>query len=176
MVKWQKKNPVACERQIETWDGQTQPISACKACQSLKIQCSFVAHVLENVAGPSKLKAHGHLKSRLVVEDSDGDFSPDKSAAKLGQLILLEVKQMRHEMNEQMDKLFSQVEHLEKEAETLHYRSAQVLDVLDVAHLDEEEEEAQPKLDKGKGKAVEESQDDSESESRVKSSAAEPED
>uniref|UniRef100_A0A0W0FJJ4 Uncharacterized protein n=1 Tax=Moniliophthora roreri TaxID=221103 RepID=A0A0W0FJJ4_MONRR len=143
-----KKNPVACERQIET----------------------FVAQVPENVAGPSKPKACGHLKSCLVVEDSDVDFSPDKSAAELGCLILLEVKQMRHEMNEQLDELFSQVECLEKEAETLCHRLAQVLDVLDIAHLDrEKEEKAEPKLDKGKGRAVEELEDGSESESRAES-------
>uniref|UniRef100_A0A0W0FHG9 Uncharacterized protein n=1 Tax=Moniliophthora roreri TaxID=221103 RepID=A0A0W0FHG9_MONRR len=165
--QWWKKNPVVCKRLIST----------CKACRLSKIQCSFMAQVPENVAGPSKPKAHGHPKSCLVVEDSDADFSPDESAAELGRLILLEVKQMRHKINKQLDKLFGQVERLEKEAETLCHRSVQVLDVLDIVHSDgEEKEKAQPKLDKRKGKAVGESVDGSGSESGAESSAAEPED
>ncbi|ESK80822.1 hypothetical protein Moror_4319 [Moniliophthora roreri MCA 2997] len=136
-----------------------------------------MAQVPENIAGPSKLRACGQPKSCLVVENSDGDFSSDESAAELGQLILLEVKQMRQEMNKQMDELFSQVECLEKEPRTLHYKLALVLDVLNIAHSDrEEKEKLQPKLDKGKGRAVEKLEDGSGNESRGKSSAAKLED
>ncbi|ESK82174.1 hypothetical protein Moror_14465 [Moniliophthora roreri MCA 2997] len=87
--------------------------------------------------------------------------------AELSQLILLEVKQMRLEMKERVDKLLSQVQHLEKEAETLCHRLALVLDVLDITHLDEGEEEPQLRLDKGKERAVEELEEGSGSESGV---------
>uniref|UniRef100_A0A0W0FID0 Uncharacterized protein n=1 Tax=Moniliophthora roreri TaxID=221103 RepID=A0A0W0FID0_MONRR len=138
-----------------------------------------MAQVPENIAGPFKLKAHGPPKSRLVVEDSDSDFSPDKNAAELSQLILLEIKQMRLEMNKRVDELLSQVQCLKKKAETLHHRSVLVLDVLDIIHSDEEEEELWPKLDKRKGKAVEELEEKLEegleSKSRGESPAAESE-